>query len=84
MLEKLLGNAEEDLAEALYENSATPQAILTQAYENPHYHEALAKNENTPVEILYQLQLDSRYERYVKTNAGFGKHIQSENIGWMV
>ena len=84
VLEKLLANADEPLALALYENSATPQTILTQAYENPCYHEALAKNENTPVEILYQLQLDSRYERYVKTNAGFGKHIQSENIGWMV
>ncbi len=46
--------------------------------------DALARNENTPVSVLYQLQLDSRFDRAVKTNAAFGKHIQSENIGWMV
>ncbi|WP_297482544.1 hypothetical protein [Sulfurimonas sp.] len=46
--------------------------------------DALARNENTPVAVLYQLQLDSRFDRAVKTNAAFGKHIQSENIGWMV
>jgi hypothetical protein len=57
--------------------------LLKKAYENGQYHESLAQNENTPVEILYQLQLDSRYERYVKTNAAFGQHIQSENIGWL-
>lgn len=45
---------------------------------------ALAANVSTPVEILYQLALDSRYERSVKTNAAFGKHIQTHNIGWQV
>jgi len=80
----LLAHENEELRVVLYENSTTPQKVLQEAYKNPLYHEALAKNENTPVEILYQLQLDSRYERFVKTNAGFGKHIQSENIGWMV
>ncbi len=45
---------------------------------------ALAANTSTPVEILYQLALDSRYERSVKTNAAFGKHIQTHNIGWQV
>ena len=83
-VEKLLQNAGEALALHVYTNSATPQNILQEAYKNPVYHEALAKNENTPVEILYQLQLDGRYERFVKINAGFGKHIQSENIGWLV
>jgi len=83
-IEKLLLLDEEDIKQALYENSATPQELLQKAYENAEYHGALARNENTPIEILYQLQLDSRYERMVKTNAGFGKHIQSENIGWMV
>lgn len=43
---------------------------------------ALSANIATPVDILYQLSLDQRYERYVKTNAAFGKHIQTTNIGW--
>jgi len=46
--------------------------------------DGLARNEATPVDILYQLQLDSRFDRAVKTNAAFGKHIQSQNIGWLV
>ena len=83
-IDTLLLLGEEDIKQAIFENSATPQELLQKAYENTKYHGALARNENTPVEILYQLQLDSRYERMVKTNAGFGKHIQSENIGWMV
>jgi len=45
---------------------------------------SLAKNINTPVEILYQLHLDSRLERIVKENPAFGKHIMVENIGWQV
>ena len=71
---------------ALASNANTPSEILTllSESEDSEVLEYLAKNEKTPVEILYQLQLDSRYERYVRTNAGFGKHIQSENIGWMV
>ena len=77
-------NSDEELKLALYKNSATPQDILNEAYKDENYHIALAQNENTPIEILYQLQLDSRYERMVKTNAGFGKHIQSENIGWLM
>jgi hypothetical protein len=72
--------------EALSANSATPQTILeelsTTEDENILYN--LAKNENTPLEVLYQLQLDSRFERAVKTNKAFGKYIQSENIGWLV
>jgi len=43
---------------------------------------ALAANPATPIEILYQLSLDQRFERSVKTNPSFGKHIQSHNIGW--
>lgn len=82
--EKLLEMADEEMKMALYENSATSQEILLEAYKDAKYHGALAKNENTPVEILYQLQLDSRYERFVKTNAAFGRHIQSENIGWLM
>ncbi len=44
---------------------------------------ALAKNTSTPVEILCQLQLDRRYDRYVKENESFGKHITQDNIGWL-
>lgn len=43
---------------------------------------ALAANPATPIENLYQLSLDRRFERAVKTNPTFGKHIQTHNIGW--
>jgi len=84
VLDKLLKSENEDIKKAIYENSSTPIEVLESAYKNSKYLEQLAKNISTPVEILYQLQLDSRYERYVKLNAGFGKHIQQENIGWLV
>ena len=71
---------------ALASNTATPQKILQELFElkDEKVLYELAKNENTPVELLYQLQLDSRFDRAVKTNAAFGKHIQSQNIGWLV
>lgn len=43
---------------------------------------ALAANTATPIDLLYQLSLDRRFERSVKTNPSFGKHIQTHNIGW--
>ena len=84
MINKLLDLGNEKIEFSIYENNSTPQEILIKAYENPATHMPLSKNENTPIEILYQLQLDARYERFVKTNAAFGRHIQSENIGWEV
>ncbi len=71
---------------SLAHNKNTPLKILTLLAEsdNPKVLEGLAKNESTPIDVLYQLQLDSRFERYVKENASFGKHIQTENIGWLV
>lgn len=71
---------------ALAKNPNTPHKILLMMAksEEPQILEALAKNESTPVEVLYQLQLDSRFERFVKENTAFGKHIQTQNIGWMV
>lgn len=84
IIETLLKEENQLVNLALYENNSTPKHILQEAYNNPLNHEALAKNENTPVEILYQLQLDSRYDRFVKTNAGYGKYIQTENLGWLV
>ena len=83
-LEKLLESNDSATLEALYSNATMSVSLLESAYSDGVYLESIAKNEATPVEILYQLQLDSRYERYVKTNAAFGKHIQSENIGWLV
>jgi hypothetical protein len=67
-------------------NPATPSKLLEAMFESGEEKilEALARNESTPVELLYQLQLESRFERAVKTNAAFGRHIQSENIGWLV
>ena len=80
---ELLQTQDKETLVALYKNKAMPVHLLEKAYADGIYVESIAQNENTPVEILYQLQLDSRYERYVKTNASFGKHIQSENIGWL-
>ncbi len=83
VLERLLQTEDEEILKGLYANALTPLDVLQKAYEEGKYYEELSRNEATPVEILYQLQLDRRYERNVKTNAGFGKHIQSENIGWL-
>jgi len=71
---------------ALSFNSNTPKDLLLELFKSNDEEILvnLAKNENTPVEILYQLQLDSRFERYVKTNAGFGKYIKTNNIGWKI
>ncbi len=80
----LLQKDDENINSVVYENSSTPQEILELAYKDEKNHASLAKNENTPIDILYQLQLDARYERSVKTNAGYGKHIQTQNIGWLV
>ena len=70
----------------LAKNPAMPPQLLEAMFHEGDavVLDALARNENTPVAVLYQLQLDSRFDRAVKTNAAFGKHIQSENIGWMV
>ncbi len=84
LIKSLLALGDEELQESIYENTSTPIEILQEAYKNEKNHLALSKNESTPIDILYQLQLDARYERNVKTNAGFGKHIQTENIGWLV
>ncbi|WP_457743694.1 hypothetical protein [Sulfurimonas sp.] len=70
---------------SLAKNPSTPSKFLEELFHSKDEKvlDALARNESTPVAILYQLQLDSRFERAVKTNAAFGKHIQSENIGWL-
>lgn len=83
IIKSLFELKDKDIDKALYQNASTPQNILEDAYKYPKFHEALSKNENTPIDILYQLQLDSRYERYVRGNPAFGKHIQTENIGWL-
>ena len=84
IINEFLKIEDENIQQAILENSATPISILREAYKEERNHLALSKNENTPIEILYQLQLDSRYERYVKANAGYGKHIQTQNIGWLM
>ncbi len=85
--EKLLeARTKEHLHKALACNLASPAQLLQELShsQNPEVLQALAQNENTPVEVLYQLGLDSRLERFVKENKSFGKHIQTHNIGWMV
>ncbi|MGB3962511.1 MAG: hypothetical protein WBK95_09785 [Sulfurimonas sp.] len=84
MFTELFSLENETISSTLYANAATPQSFLRKAYEDTIYHHALAKNTNTPVALLYQLQLDSRFERFVKENAAFGAHIQTQNIGWLV
>jgi hypothetical protein len=71
---------------SLSHNENTPTHILTLLAQSGDIKvlKGLAKNPSTPVEILYQLQLDSRLARAVKENAAFGKHIQQDNIGWEV
>ena len=83
VLRELLALDDEKIKQIVYENSSTPVEILEEAYADEANHLALSKNESTPIEILYQLQLDLRYEHHVKKNAGYGKHIQTENIGWL-
>ena len=70
---------------ALAHNKNTPVKILKLLSESADSKvlEGLAKNESTPIEVLYQLQLDRRFERYVKENPSFGKHIETENLGWL-
>lgn len=75
-----LGNFSAELAA----NASLPSEILEKLYRNDHpaVLGALAANPATSIDILYQLSLDRRYERSVKTNPTFGKHIQTHNIGW--
>ncbi len=83
VIKKLLSYNDDELNLLLYENGSTPVEVLQEAYENQRYLLSLAKNPNTPIDILYQLELDSKYSRFVKSNSGYGKHIQTENIGWL-
>ena len=71
---------------ALSNNENTPKEILARLAnsEDEKVLRGLAKNVSTPIDVLYQLQLDSRFERLVKENSAFGEHIKSENIGWQV
>jgi len=70
--------------QSLASNSNIPLEILEELYAEggADILLALAKNSATPVDTLYQLQLDRRFERAVKENEAFGKYIKSNNIGW--
>ena len=76
----------EHYGSAIAANAKTDVSILMQLADSQDVEVllALAKNESTPVELLYQFQLDRRLERAVKENTSFGKHIQRDNIGWDV
>ena len=71
---------------SLASNENTPWEVLIKLANTNDIKvlENLAKNISTPIDVLYQLQLDSRVERYVKENETFGKHIQQNSIGWEV
>ncbi|MEW5831537.1 MAG: hypothetical protein AB1763_01700 [Campylobacterota bacterium] len=70
--------------EFLASNPSLPGGFLERLYgsDDPKVHGHLAANPATPIELLYQLSLDRRFERAVKTNPAFGRHIQTHNIGW--
>lgn len=94
----------------IYKNSALPQHYLIEAYKEEKHHKDLAKNINTPkniliklasshisevlisiaqnpstpIETLYQLQLNAKLTKYVKENPTFSQHIQTQNIGWLL
>jgi len=86
LIEQLFEEDAERFAEVIAANEKTPTKILETLATS---HDvavllALAKNRATPIEILYQFQLDSRLARAVKENESFGKHIQRNSIGWDV
>lgn len=64
------------------ESLSAQKLEMLYAASDPEVLKALASNISTPVELLYQLSLDQRTERAVKTNPAFGKHIQTYNLGW--
>ena len=82
-LETLYGDT--NLHVSLAKSASTPAALLQElaSSSDEAVVTAVAKNENTPIDVLYQLQLDARYARAVRENESFGRHIQSENIGWL-
>lgn len=84
VVKALLGSTNQEIVSAMYENPKTPASVLEEAYKRGLHCQEIAKNENTPLEILYQLQLDARYARAVKENGSFGRYIQQQNIGWEV
>lgn len=69
---------------ALASNTSLQHELLEKLYMRGKSDvlKALAANTSTPIEILYQLSLDQRFERIVKTNESFGHHIQTTNLGW--
>lgn len=71
---------------ALASNPNTPKEMLLTLAESldAQILKNLAQNPNTPIEVLYQLQLDARFARTIKENPAFGKHIQQQNIGWLI
>jgi len=70
---------------SLAANPSAPAHLLERLYDggDTDVLGALAANPSTPVAILQQLQLDSRFERAVRSNEAFGRYIQRENIGWL-
>jgi len=52
VVESLLGESSQEIFEVLYQNIATPKEILKVAFKDEKNHQGLAKNANTPSEIL--------------------------------
>ena len=67
-------------------NENTPKYLLLALADSSDIEvlKGLAQNQSTPIEVLYQLQLNSKVARAVMENRSFGKYIQRENIGWEV
>ena len=69
---------------ALSQNKNTPEYILNLLAESSDMKIlfGLAANPSTPIDILYQLQLDAKLAKIVKTNETFLENIKTQNIGW--
>lgn len=70
---------------ALANNENTPEHILNLLAQSGDVKVllGLAGNPSTPIDTLYQLQLDAKLAKVVKTNKTFLENIKKENIGWL-
>ncbi len=82
-LEQFIENPTLHVSLAHNEKCSSKLLEILSSSHNPEVLLALAKNPSTPVDILFQLQLDSRFKRAVQENSAFGKHIQTQNLGWL-
>lgn len=78
MIEKLLEQNRIDINTALAQNTACDsQTLVTLSTKEPAVVLGVAGNIHTPIDVLYQLHLDQRYNDEVKHNPSFGQAIKN-------